>query len=251
MKNFIFLLSVILIAGCTSIGPKDRGIKVEWGGKCDTKTVYTPGLKWGLHWWWDDMVTYNVSQQTIVDTFNFNDKNNMKTTVEIAVDFNLDPNQVGLLHVNITDWMIKLKKTMKSAAKEVIPQYSATDLNLNKRAEGESKLAGILEKEFPAIYLEFGRVQITDVDIPEAIAETAELNAKQAELNKLAASKVLESENNYKAAEWDSKTKDILSQPAMLKLKELEIEQTWANKGVSKYGTNNVFGTSTGILLNK
>lgn len=249
-KLFILFLFIGL-ASCTTVGPKERGVKVSWGGKCDPKIVYEPGVNWGIHWWWDEMVTYDVSQQTIVDTFEFNDRNNMKTVVEIATDFNLNAKSIGMMHVNITDYMIKLKKTVKSAAKEVIPQYSATELNLTKRSEGEEKLSEILENELPAIYIDFGRVQITDVDIPKAIAETAELNAKQNELNKLAASKALEAENNFKAAEWDSKTKAILSQPAMLKLKELEIEQTWANKGVSKYGNNNVFGASTGILLNK
>ena len=46
----------------------------------------------------------------------------------------------------------------------------------------------------------------------------------------------------------DAKTKAIMSQPKMLELKKLEIEQIWAEKGVSPYGTNNVFGANTTVL---
>lgn len=84
--------------------------------------------------------------------------------------------------------------------------------------------------------------QITDVDIPDAIAKTAEATAQQLELNKLAGEKEEEAKKNYNAAQWDAKTKEILSQPAMLALKKLEIEALWASKGVSPYGNNNVFG---------
>ena len=255
MKKLFSLLLMVAFAvsftACTTVGPKERGVEVSFGGKTNLTTTYPSGLTWGIHWMWDDMVVYDVSQQTIVEKYSFNDANNMETGVEISLDFSLSPTDVNKLHVNVNDWKIKLQKTLKSAAKEVIPQYTAPDLNLTKRNAAEIKLAAILEKELPAFYLQFARVQITDVDIPEGIAKTAEQTAKQTELNKLALSKAIEAENNFRAAEWDAKTKDVLSQPAMLKLKELEIEQTWANKGVSKYGTNNVFGASTGILLNR
>lgn len=34
----------------------------------------------------------------------------------------------------------------------------------------------------------------------------------------------------------------------MLSLKKLEVEMEWAKKGVSPYGSNNVFGAGTTIL---
>jgi hypothetical protein len=256
MKKQILMLILVaftatMFTACSTVDSKDRGICVSFGGSTDTKTIYTPGMHWGLHWLADKMVTYDVSQQTIVEKYGFNDANNMETGVELSLDFNLEPAQIGLLHVGINDWKIKLQKTMKSAAKEVISQYSASDLNLTKRNEAENKLAVILTRELPQVYIAFARVQITDVDIPTGIAQAAEQTAKQAELNKLALSKGQEAENNYKAAEWDAKTKDVLSQPAMLKLKELEIQMEYAKKGVSPYGTNNVFGTNPALLLNR
>lgn len=251
LKGFIMFAMTFIFMSCATIDSKERGVEISYGGKANLTKVYEPGIHWGLHWVVDHMETYDVSQQTLVEKYSFNDNNNMETGVEIAVDFNLDPSRVNTLHVNINDWMIKLQKTIKSAAKEVIPQYTASDLNLTERAQAEVKLTKILEEELPVFYLICARVQITDVDIPEPIAKAAEQTAKQREVNKLALSKAIEAENNFKAAEWDAKTKDILSQPAMLKLKELDIEMAWAQKGVSRYGNHNVFGVNAGILLNK
>ncbi len=253
MKKLILVLGLAILAltSCQSVDSTKRGVEVSWGGETNMSKIYQPGMVYGLHWITDDLVEYDITQQTITEKFDFNDKNSMSTGVEISVDFSLDESKLPYLHTKISDWKAKLHSTMKGAAKEVIPQYTAVELNQSKREESEVKLAEILKKELPEFYLAFDRVRVTDVDLPESVSQTAEMTAKQEELNKLADKKKTEAENNYNAAVWDAKTKDILSQPAMLKLKELEIDMEYAKKGVSKYGTNNVFGSANGILLNR
>ena len=250
-KILLIALFAILLVSCESVGPKERGVEVSYGGEANLNKVYGPGMDNGIHWMFDDLVKYDVSQATIVEKFEFNDKNTMITGVEVSVDYSLDPNKVALLHTKINDYTIKLEKTIKAAAKEVIPQYTAAELNLGKRTEAEQRIGVILSKELPEFYLLFDRVQLTDVDLPRSISQAAEKTAKQAEVNKLASSKAVEAEANFKAAEWDARTKDILSQPAMLKLKELEIEMAWAQKGISPYGSHNVFGGANNLLLNR
>lgn len=256
MKNFLFLLSVVaimLLTSCESVQSGHKGVEISWGGETNMKVVHPEGLNMGIHWLWDDLVEYDVREKTITEKFEFNDRNNMKTPVAVSIDYKLDGLKANVIHSSIGKEQLdaKIMTTLSSAAKQVIPQYSASELNLSKRDSAETQILAILVKEFPAFFVSCSRVRITDVDIPQGIADAAEATAKQAELNKLALSKGQEAENNYKAAEWDAKTKDVLSQPAMLKLKELEIEMTWAQKGVSKYGTNNVFGATSGILLNR
>lgn len=255
MKNFLNLLTFIAItlsiASCQSVDSTKRGVEVSWGGETNMGKVYPPGMHWGVHWITDDLIEYDVTQQTITEKYEFNDKNSMLTGVEVSVDFSIDETKPQYLHTKISDWKAKLHSTLKGAAKEVIPQYAAADLNLGKRQEGENKLSDILKKELPEFYLVFDRVRITDVDLPGSIAKTAELNANQEQLNNLAEKKKTEAENNYHAAEWDAKTKDVLSKPAMLALKRLEIDMEYAKKGVSPYGTNNVFGSSPSLLLNR
>ena len=56
---------------------------------------------------------------------------------------------------------------------------------------------------------------------------------------------------NFEAAQYDAKTKEILSQPKLLELYRAETERIWAENGKSPYGENNVFGSTSGILLSR
>ncbi|WP_272149123.1 SPFH domain-containing protein [Tenacibaculum aiptasiae] len=257
------VLAVLLIIAsfnsCEGVKPGHKGVEVSFGGKTNTSKVYDEGLNIGFHWIYDHMVEYDVREKTMVHVFEFNDKNNMQTKVELSLDYNLNPNKVNILHTEITDVETKIIKTLKSAGKEVVPQYSAVELNINKRTEAEQKLSKIMQTELPEFYVEFARVQMTDVDIPAQVAKLAEETAvqlgrnelakkKEAEQIALAKAKVATAQGNYDAGLLDAKTKKLLSQPAILELKRLEVEMEWAKKGVSKYGNNNVFGSEVGIL---
>lgn len=253
MKKLLFLLVIVtvsLLSSCESVESGHRGVEVGWGGKTNMEIVHGEGINPGFHWLWDDMIEYDVREKTLTTKFEFNDKNNMKTPVEISIDYKLDASKVNVIHSTIgKDQLdVKINTTLSSAAKQVIPQYSASELNLSKREEAEGRIFEVLKTEFPAFYVSCSRVRITDVDIPAGIADAAEATAKQAELNKLSASKVEQAENNLKAAEFDAKAKALLSRPEMIALKALEVDMEYAKKGISRYGNNNVFGSETAVV---
>jgi hypothetical protein len=264
IKVMLIALVAILVVSCTTVDSGHKGVEVSWGGETNTKMIYPEGMNGGLHWIFDDMVEYDVREKTMTHVFEFNDKNNMSTKVELALDYNLDPNSVNKLHMQITDVETKIIKTLKSAGKEVVPQYSAVELNISHRVEAEQKLSDIIAKELPEFYVEFARIQMTDVDIPKKVAELAEQTAVQlgknelakkmeAEKVSLAKAVVAESKGKFEAAEYDAKTKDILSQPKMLKLFELEnqrvIAEGYKKHGKSIYGNNNWFGEIPGNVM--
>lgn len=270
MKKFKVLFVAIialLTVSCTTVDSGHKGVKVTWGGETDLQKVYPEGMDAGISWLWNSMIEYDVREKTMVHIFEFNDKNNMETGVEFALDYKLNPKFVNVLHVEITDVETKIIKTLKSAGKEVVPQYSAVELNINKRAEAEAKLADIISEELPEFYVEFARIQMTDVDIPAAVAELATQTAVQLGKNELAsklkeekqnkaAAIIAEAKGNFEAAEYDAKTKDVLSQPKMLKLFELEnqriIAQGYKEHGKSIFGSNNWFGEIPGnLMINK
>lgn len=260
LKSVLLVSIIALFASCTTVQSGHKGVEVSWGGETNLNTVYSEGMDGGLHWIWDDMIEYDVREKTTVHTFEFNDKNNMTTTVELSLDYNLNPKKVNLLHTEITDVETKIIKTLKSAGKEVVPQYSAVELNITKRTEAEEMLSKIISEELPEFYVEFARLQMTDVDIPKSVAKLAEETAvqigrnelaekKEAEQTALAKAKVATAQGNYDAGILDAKTKKLLSTPEILKLKELDVEMMWAKKGVSRYGNNNVFGTSGAAVI--
>ncbi|PCJ67476.1 MAG: hypothetical protein COA58_03930 [Bacteroidetes bacterium] len=257
--NYTIAILALLVSACTGVDSGHRGVEVSWGGETNKETVYPEGLSTGVHWLWDDMIQYDIREKTMSRVFEFNDNNNMTTTVELALDYNLNPDKVNLLHMKITDVETKILKTLKSAGKEVVPQYSAVELNITKRAEAEKKLAKIMSEELPEFYVEFARIQMTDVDIPVPVAKLAEETAvqlgknklaekKEAEQAALAKAKVATAQGNFDAAVLDAKTKKLLSTPAILKLKQLDIDMTWARSGKSKYGENNIFGAGTTVI---
>lgn len=260
MKKIIFLLMVVLtLVSCATVEPGHKAVRVEWGGKTDMSEILDEGIHWGVSWLFDDAVQYDVREKTTVKKYEFNDKNNMKVPVEFSLDYRYDPNKVNLFHKNITDIDAKITKTMASAGKEVIPQYSAIELNISKRAEAEARIAEIISREFPEFYLEAIRVQMTDVDIPEKVAELAEETAvqlgrnelakqKEAEQVALAKAKVAEADGNYQAGILDAKTKKLLSTPDQLDYLRLQVDMEYAKRGVSKYGANNIFGAETAVV---
>lgn len=269
MKKIIGLSVAIVIVfiaslnSCQTVKSGHKGVEVSWGGKTNLDMVYPEGMSIGLHWVWDDMIEYDVREKTMVQKFEFNDKNNMVTSVELSLDYNLDPNKINILHTQITDIETKIIKTLKSAGKEVVPQYSAVELNITKREDAENKLNEILSRELSEFYVVSARVQMTDVDIPAKVAELAEQTAvqigrnelalkKEAEQTALAKAKVAEAQGNYDAGILNAKTKDLLSQPKMIELQKVENERImwegFRQHGKSPYGDNNMFGVETSIV---
>lgn len=273
MKNYFNLIIgfiMLFVVACETVPPGHKGVEVSWGGETNMNVVHPEGLASGINWLFDDMIVYDVREHTVVQTFEFNDKNDMITQVEVALDYNLIPSSVNRLHVGINDVDTKIITSLSSAAKEVVPQYSAVDLNKHKRTEGERLLSAILSKELPEFYVEFKRVRFTDVNIPNGISKLAEQTAVQLGKNELAekmeaeqvalakaniakaegvaTAKVATAQGNYDAGILDAKTKKLLSTTAILKLKELEVEMTWARQGKSRYGSNNMFGAETALV---
>jgi regulator of protease activity HflC (stomatin/prohibitin superfamily) len=83
------------------------------------------------------------------------------------------------------------------------------------------------------------------------LQETATIVSQTKQAEQTALKKVATAKGNYEAALYDAKTKEILSQPKLLELYRAETERIWAEKGKSPYGQNNVFGSTSGILLNR
>lgn len=264
MKLILSVLTLSVLFSCTTVDPGHKGVEVSWGGKTNLEMVYPEGMHTGFKWIWDDMIEYDVREKTIVERFEFNDKNNMVTVVELSLDYAINSEKVAFLHTRITDLQTKILKTLKSAGKEVVPQYSAIELNIHKRAEAEEKLSSIMRKELAEFYVDFARIQMTDVDIPQSVSDLAQETAvqlgrnelalkKEAEQVALAQAEIARAKGAYEAATYDAKTKDILSQPKMLELQRIENERIIAEgfkkHGKSIYGEHNYFGAGAPVLL--
>lgn len=266
MKQFLYMFSMLLIAAftfpsCTGVDPGHRGVEISWGGETNMNEVYGEGLQVGLSWLWNDMVEYDCREQTMTIEGSYLDYDGLDTDVKVTLYYNPDPSSVNSLHSKVgPDFReSKLKPLFIAAVRTEVAKHQALELNRKNRPEAEANLLKELQEDLGSMFVQVTRVQILDVDLPDKISKMIEQAKEQDERNNLAAKLKLEAENrgaakvaaakaNLEAARLDAQTKAILSQPAMLKLKELEIDQTWADKGVSKYGNNNVFGSNTTVV---
>lgn len=83
------------------------------------------------------------------------------------------------------------------------------------------------------------------------LQETATIKSQTIQAEQTALKKVALAKGNYEAAVYDARTKEILSQPKLLELYKAETDRIRAQKGISVFGSNNVFGVPTGLLLQR
>lgn len=268
MRNLIFsLVTMFMLASCTTVAPGHKGVKVTWGGETDMSRVYSEGMDGGLHWVWDSMEEYDCREQTMTLKGQFLDYDGLDTDVEIILYYAPEPTTVNQLHQKIgPKYEKRLQGVFKSAVKTVVAQHQALKLNREERDTAEDKMGEILNDKLNSMYLVFKRVEITDVDLPDKISNMIIAAKEQDERNNLAAKLKIEAqekaaaetaraEGEYQAAIYDAKTKDILSQPKMLELLKIENERTmwqgYLKHGTSPYGSGNMFGISSGVGILK
>lgn len=138
----------------------------------------------------------------------------------------------------------------------------ASDSLLQHRNIYEANVTTTLTKSLAAEGFNLNNIAILKMAIPASykkaietkirvIQETATIKSQTLQAEQTALKKVALAKGNYEAAQYDAKTKEILSQPKLLELYRAETERIWAEKGKSPYGNNNVFGSAQGILLNR
>lgn len=261
------IFKIIVIAGiissvltsCTTVETGHEAAVISWGGQTDMSGTLTEGVHWGLGYLFNDTEEYVVREQTYNYAITLNDRNDMKTPVEVVVYYQPQKGKVNKLHSLVgPDYKDeKLKSFIASVVGKVIPQYTAQEINKTKRAEVEHKITQLLDQEAKAIYVNVPRVNFTAVGIPAEVARIAELIAtqlsrnelatkKEAEQVALARAKVATAQGDYDAGVLNAKTQDLLSQPKMLEKQRIDNErimwQGYAKTGKSPFGENNIFG---------
>lgn len=138
----------------------------------------------------------------------------------------------------------------------------ASDSLLQHRNIYEANVSKTLAIALNKEGFDLSNLAVTSMSIPDSyraainkkikvIQETATIKSQTEQAQQEAMRKVAVAKGNFEAAQFDAKTKEIMSQPKMLELYKAETERIWAQRGVSPYGNNNVFGAGSGIILNR
>jgi regulator of protease activity HflC (stomatin/prohibitin superfamily) len=154
---------------------------------------------------------------------------------------------------------------IKSLVRKELVRHSTkytTDSLLQYKSNFENEVTQTLSKVLEKEGFTLSNISVAKLHLPKAyrdainskiqvIQQTAKIKSQKEQAQAEAERRVAVAKGNYEAAQYDAKTKEIMSQPKMLELYRAETNRIWAQKGKSPYGSNNVFGETSGILLNR
>lgn len=186
--------------------------------------------------------------------------------LDVALNIQLQREKAADLFIKYRVDMDKLIETrVKTIVRKELLDNAvsfASDSLLQHRNIYESNVSKSLTVALNKEGFDLSNLAVTNMSIPDSyrnainkkikvIQETATIKSQTEQALQEALRKVAVAKGNFEAAQFDAKTKEIMSQPKMLELYRAETDRIWAQRGVSPYGNNNVFGGASNILLNR
>jgi len=255
---------IIFFMSWQDVEPGEEGfIYRPYGGGVDTTQTYNEGTIFIAPW--NEMITYNMLQQSKTYTSTVMDKNGTNITVEVAVNYAVQKGHSSTLHLEVgKNYITIIDDKSQGAIKKVIGNYNYEEVYSTKRDVLEAEMINILKMEFAINNIDLKYVEIKDVDLPANIAaeivnkETQKqrnltAKEKQKEEEYLANARIEEARGDsslvvsarFKAEAISLEAEQIGKNPQYIELKKWE---KWDGNG-SPYGTGNVYGSNAVSIL--
>jgi hypothetical protein len=280
MKKVLGLLSLVLVmtfTSCTTADSSEVALIVDQIG--NDKGVPNVEMASGFIFYFpptQDVFLYptNVQHKIWSAKDEEGDDTRINVTSSDGATFGLDVAlNIQLQRERASDLFIKYRvdmdKLIDTRVKTIVRKELldnavgfASDSLLQHRNIYEANVSKTLAIALNKEGFDLSNLAVTSMSIPDSyraainkkikvIQETATIKSQTEQAQQEAMRKVAVAKGNFEAAQFDAKTKEIMSQPKMLELYKAETERIWAQRGVSPYGNNNVFGAGTGIMLNR
>jgi len=275
MKKILFSLAVIALTftSCTTADSSEVALVVDQIG--NDKGTPNVQMESGFIFYFpptQDVFTYPTNVQHV--EWDKEHTTQIDVTSSDGASFGLDVAiNVRLVRERATDLFIKYRVDMEDlintriraiVRKELVDNSVgfASDSLLQHRNIYEAAVDKTLRTRLEKEGFLLDNISVLKMDLPDSyrnainkkirvIQETATIKSQTVQAEQEALRKVAIAKGNYEAAQFDAKTKEVMSAPKMLELYRAETDRMWAQKGTSPYGNNNVFGASTGIMLNR
>jgi prohibitin 1 len=234
-----------------------------YGGGLNKEVTYTEGTYFVAPW--NEMVSYNIRQESKQYDSKVMDKNGTDISLSISVNFSAIKGKTPLLHLKHGPGYISfIDDKVKGAIKDVVGRYTYEEVYSTKRESLEGEIEDILAKDFDNNYIKLNYVEIADVDLPQSIQ--SEITAKETQKQKNLKSELMKTEEkNLADAKIEKSRGDsslIITATFKAEAIKKEAQQLKANPDYidyikwqgyregqgSPFGTGNVFGTGTTIL---
>lgn len=225
--------------------------------------VYMEGTYFILPW--NEMITYEVVNKSKQYNSRVMDINGTDVMLDIAVNYNIKAADVARIHKKHREnYTTFIDDKAKGAIKDVVGRYTYEQVYSSKREVLEGEIEEILIEDFNDNYLNLNYVEISDVNLPDNIAQQIEEKETQKQRNLTAKEKQQEQEYlanakiekargdsalivsaKFKAEAIRLEAQQISQNPQYIELKKWE---KWDGVG-SPYGNNNVFGDKSISIL--
>lgn len=280
MKKVLGLLGLVLamsVTSCTTADSSEVALVVDQIG--NDKGIPNVEMASGFIFYFpptQDVFLYPTNVQHKIWSANDEDGQDTRINVtssdgatfglDVALNIQLQRERAADLFIKYRVDMDKLIDTrVKTIVRKELLDNAvgfASDSLLQHRNVYEANVSKSLAIALNKEGFDLSNLAVTSMSIPDSyraainkkikvIQETATIKSQTEQAQQEAMRKVAVAKGNFEAAQFDAKTKAIMSQPKMLELYRAETERKWAEKGVSPYGNNNVFGAGTSIMLNR
>jgi prohibitin 1 len=266
--SLISLISLIgIIFFITSWEDVEQGsegfLYKPYSGGIQKELIYDEGTYFVAPW--NEMVTYNVRQQSKRDTTTVMDINGTDITIVLSTNYSAAKGKSPKLHLKHGPGYIQvIDDKVKGAIKDVVGRYTYQEVYSTKREALEEEIEEILREDFTKNFITLNYVELADVNLPGAIASEIVSKETQKQRNLTSELKKTEEKNladaRIEKARGDSsliitaifKAEAIKKEAQQLSKNPQYIEYVkwkgYADGQGSPYGSGNVFGSGTGVI---
>ena len=193
----LFLL-ITLFMSWVDVDPGQEGFAYRpYNGGVDSKQAYTEGTYFIAPW--NEIITYNILQQSKSYKSTVMDVNGTDISVEVAVNFSVEKGKTAKLHLKHgTGYKQFIDDKVKGAIKDVVGRYTYQEVYSTKREALEGEIEEILIEDFKGNYIVFHYVEIADVNLPGNIA--TEITNKETQKQKNLTAQQKQQEQIYLAS---------------------------------------------------
>lgn len=189
------IIIIMFFSAWEDVKPGEEGVFYSpYGDGIETQTSYKEGTYFIAPW--NEIITYNILQQSKDYKSQVMDINGTDIGMEVAVNFSVKKGNAANLHLmHGTGYISFINDKVKGAIKDVVGRYTYQEVYSSKREALEGEIEEILIKDFKDNFIVLHYVEITDVNLPKNIANEITVKETQKQKNYTSELKKTEEKN--------------------------------------------------------
>ncbi|MGB0882153.1 MAG: prohibitin family protein [Vicingaceae bacterium] len=175
----LLIVVVLFKSSVTIVGGQGGVLFKTFSGGIDTENTYGEG--WHLIAPWNDMITYEVRQQEVLEDMAVLSSNGLEISLEVSAWYQPMFKDLPKLHQekgqNYLDRVVK--PAIRSASRSVIGRYTPEEIYSTKRDAIQSEINVETKKILDKQFIQLNEVLVRDITLPPTIKTAIEGKLKQ------------------------------------------------------------------------